>query len=1472
SGGNYSVVLNGQNGNDLAFADYATGIPVGQARVTFNGGPNTSAGDSLRIAGDGVGTGSYTPSNIEIGGGSVQVGGNLFDFTNVEPLVVHGLSDLDVVTPPSVAANLTVDSIRVADLNLKNLVLHTLTVDGAVGWEARQELILNDPALDTKHAGQAVATSGNTLVVGAEREDGIDGSVIFPGVATVYTWNGSWVEQTKLYPSDRLSAGLGFGNAVAIDGNTIVVGAPRDNSNGFRSGAVYVFVRDGNYWTEQAKLWADDAQNWDEFGGSVSLTGDTLFVGAAGSRDSVYVFLRSAGRWSQQARLTSTGIDDFGRSVAVVGSTAVIGAPNTFVGAEYSGVAYVYTGSGNNWQRAATLTPSEPQHWEAFGSSVGITLNDGGKIVVGAPYWDNNPTGLNGNSDHGRAFVFEGSGGNWTRTARLTADAGLPASDGPPEKQAFANFGQAVQVDGNMVAVGAPNYSGTSTAQGAVYMFYRLPDQGSNTGASWTRSSGASGSGKLIAASPAGSDPSSSDYAAPDRFGTSIALSGQRIVVGIPGFNDGARRDVGATRTFTTDLALPGTSLAQIAAELLPDPRASDDNSNGASRFGSSTYYDAPSRTLFVADPNLANAVFVYINEGLSWRHVQTLAVGGAFGFGTDIAVDGDRLVIGAPDSNRVLIYQRAGEQWNHTADLYGSGGFGTSVAISGNLLVVGMPSATTRYNSTDQPIPGQLDMGVTGGAVTFRFNGSVWNREDILFPYENGLPDRTWNWYTHTPSNWNHVTLNGAFRGIGSHLLSAPPRSTLVLQPGMRVLIWAKEDNIYQWDNWGVDTQTITLPNFQMNGVLHVGTIDSGTVLVPFPFLFGQIFYFPVATPAANVSYHDKPTQTYYAGHTWVTYTYKNSNHSQYSLNPYTHVTLVDSGNNGSFRWNANYTGSFVNGSFDTGFDHKIDRVFVSSTRQTHTRTDPVAIPSDYRVHGAGFGSAVSIVGNRVFVGAPGESRMASYDVSQSDYSYWNANIGGFVGAPLRPYRYRDDAGSFGAELQARNTEEVIVGAPGSGIVACFQPNTFSNGSIAGTSGGPGGLAGDESIAARGNHLLAGSASANVAALYTSNTCAYVNQTYEPYIDSGVTMIKDTRNVGFGRGGQLISEGFVVVGTQQNSTFGNPLYNFRRRGPAWSGGETTVPARPPLGELGSSVAVDGNTVAMGARDYDSRGAVFIYGADSATPNFRVQPADLDPGDQFGASVALHGDHLVVGAPSKAGGAGSVYMFQRIGSEWIQTAVFRGAAGARLGTFLAVEGSQAVVGAPGQPGAAEQNKNLVYFYELTTGAGWQQTQVLSDAGARGVGGEYGAAVSLEGNTVVIGAPDADFHRGVAEVYVKSGSVWTLQQTILGRDTGAVDGDRFGAAVSVSGDRLAVGSPGVQSSKGAVRTFSRIGGTWSLLQELSLASGVANDYFGFSLALDGDQLLVGAYGVADGAGNRNRGAAFAFRLSNGEWRN
>ncbi len=290
---------------------------------------------------------------------------------------------------------------------------------------------------------------------------------------------------------------------------------------------------------------------------------------------------------------------------------------------------------------------------------------------------------------------------------------------------------------------------------------------------------------------------------------------------------------------------------------------------------------------------------------------------------------------------------------------------------------------------------------------------------------------------------------------------------------------------------------------------------------------------------------------------------------------------------------------------------------------------------------------------------------------------------------------------------------------------------------------------------------------------------------------------------------------------------------------------------------LGSSVAISGDIAVAGATwDDTQRGAAYVFERQGAS---WVQTAKLVASDglareSFGWSVAALGDTIVVSAIDDDDYLGAVYVFEKSGSSWVQSAKLVADHPERFGNFgygLAITGSTLAVGALGESSAA------VYVFERS-GTSWLQTAKLLGSDEA----EFAHSVSLDGDVLVVGAR-LDNQTGAAYVYERSGTDW-VQTARLEADDGASK-DFFGRSVAVRGDVIAVGADGKDSYRGAAYTFERSGASWIQTAELLADDGADSDVFGYALASRGDVLLIGAYGV-----NSLRGSAYVFEKSGATW--
>jgi len=286
-----------------------------------------------------------------------------------------------------------------------------------------QEAILKPltPEMDAHFS--IVAISGDTIVVGAFDED----ADFFPDSGAAYVFARSstsppWTQQAQLFSPTTLPSGAKFGQSVAVSGNTVVVGEWRDTLLAL-GGRAHVFTETSGVWTRQATLQASNSETEDLFGFSVAISGDTVVVGAPGedsngtspadnhsnASGAAYVFTRAGASWLPQAYLKANSpvaFDQFGYSVGVSGDAAVIGAPSV----NNWGAAYVFARLGTAWSQQALLRSSNPDFGDIFGWSVAVTGNSGGSsAIMGAHMEDSDGTSQRNNSlrDAGAAYVFD---------------------------------------------------------------------------------------------------------------------------------------------------------------------------------------------------------------------------------------------------------------------------------------------------------------------------------------------------------------------------------------------------------------------------------------------------------------------------------------------------------------------------------------------------------------------------------------------------------------------------------------------------------------------------------------------------------------------------------------------------------------------------------------------------------------------------------------------------------------------------------------------------------------------------------------------------------------------------------------------------------------------------------------------------------------------------------------------------------
>ncbi|MFZ1701430.1 MAG: cohesin domain-containing protein [Pyrinomonadaceae bacterium] len=309
---------------------------------------------------------------------------------------------------------------------------------------------------------------------------------------------------------------------------------------------------------------------------------------------------------------------------------------------------------------------------------------------------------------------------------------------------------------------------------------------------------------------------------------------------------------------------------------------------------------------------------------------------------------------------------------------------------------------------------------------------------------------------------------------------------------------------------------------------------------------------------------------------------------------------------------------------------------------------------------------------------------------------------------------------------------------------------------------------------------------------------------------------------------------------------------------------------------FGYSVAIDGDTAVIGALIGDSpssadSGAAYVFVRSGNTWIFqqKLTPSDGARDDRFGCAVDVDGDTIIVGAyydDNPAGfDSGSAYVFTRNGTIWTQQQKLTPSDGTTndfFGFSVSISGDSAAVGARFGDSSVGVDSGSAYAFVRNAGSWTQQQKLEPSFGAPS--GFFGTSLALEGSTLIIGSP-IGASGGSSAVFVLDGQVWTEQAQLIPPS----QDENFGSSVSLNEDTAVVGAPAANSNAGVTHVFVRIGSSWSLQQSIVPLGGAAYDNFGASVSVSGDSLFVGAPQQALPGVNRPS-AAYAFRRNGATW--
>ncbi|MBN1627070.1 MAG: PASTA domain-containing protein, partial [Deltaproteobacteria bacterium] len=1097
----------------------------------------------------------------------------------------------------------------------------------------------------------------------------------------------------KITASDGLEYD-NFGNSVSLDQGYAVVGAYANSDKGYQAGAAYIFRREGESWIEQLRLDADDLEENDNFGKSVSISGEYAIVGAYGDDDlgtdsgAVYIFKRSGDLWSLQDKITApngNNEDHFGASVSVSGDLLLIGAEGDdengtilIEGEAYYyspvGAAYIYKRYGSSWIMQKKLPGYNSGQTQNFGYSVDI---NGERAIIGA---------IGANNNGGRAYVFEYDGSDWVEQGELYAEEGDSSN----------LFGSAVSVDKDNAIVGDPYHYNTlydSSYAGAAYMF-------SFEDTAWFQDT-------IL---------ESADIESQDLFGASVSIDGNYAIAGLTGDDDGGT-NAGAAYLFKGEYD-NGSIISWITKMKLiaPDFAVGDsfggsvylndgyaiigtigDDDNGAGS-GSAYIYPLYLAVNVNADPDI-------IEKGgstvISWTSVLADSCVIEPDIGT---VSANGSIVVSPEETTTYVVMASG-----TDGIVSESVTVTVVdpevlpyaEISASPLTIGYTDSTTiTWNATNAI-----------SCTTAPDIGSVSNSGSIIVS-----PAEDTN-YTITANNSGGSTT----ASVTVNVVCYNPIVNVYIEPDTLEL---GESAVITWTSQYTDYCEIQPDVGQVyaSGTVSVLPEDSIIYMLTATGQCGESVYtIPIAVNgpvSIEMTYPDCVNE--YADQTCnIKWTDKGPNIDAYiSL----YYDTNDSGEDGtlivssinetpdgdsgdSYIWD---TGSMPEGAYyvyafiDDGVNTPVVDYSEGPVNILHSVADGLKVSVNNPWNYAGFGYSVAMSGDYAIVG----------DTADSAYIY---KQDGAVWIQKARLIIEDAEGPVDCEkVVSIDGEFAIVGVENAynsaglrtGMACIFQRQ------------------GDTwveqaqfeaydieyfgcSVSISGDYAIVG-AKRGDDNIYPYNTgAAYVFKLEgTAWIEQAKLVADDGKSYDYFGYAVSIDGDYAIIGAREDDNGGlstsGSAYIFKREGDTWIQQVKLTPDELTSNEyFGSYVAIDGDYTVVGSpysdnSGYTNSGAMYIYQRDgeSWVEQAKITDPEAVSSGRFGRSVGINSNRIIVGGDQKA------IIFQNEGTDWIQlkeiipdtdTGVFSDS--------VAISEDYAIVGDYGDDDAGDAS-GAVYFYPL----------------------------------------------------------------------------------------------------------------------------------------------------------------------------
>ena len=1438
--------------------------------------------------------------------------------------------------------------------------------------------------------GDSVGIAGNTAVVGAPLQESLDNqSVSITNGGWGHTFSrgsGGWSYDEFLAVSNPQVQGR-LGSSVAVAGSTVMAGAPSYNQNNNTDPGEVTIASKSSLTGSLATEFTKTGQfGNDLFGSSVALDTGIAVVGAPGAMvgsdalaGKAYLYTKNNNVWGPAATAiwsagTNAGAGTiFGSSVAVDGNTVVIGSPGEDSG---SGAAYVFTKTNNVWS-AVWLTASDRANDDSFGRWVAV---DGDFVVVGS--WRDD----DGGTDSGSVYVFTKPSGGWGTwvTLSISSKAALTAKLTASDAAADDHFGWSVAVDGDNVVVGAYGNDDNGTDSGSVYLFTK-PSGG------WVT---ATETVKLTAP----------DAAASDNFGDSVAAGGGRVIVGAPGDES----DTGAAYVFsiptwsnisnsdknTTSHTVTGldndveyTFLIRPVDSGGPGPasgnkHAKPQQASAATPANLTAAAGVGEVTLAWDDPNDSTIT------GYQYRQKQA---GGSFGQWTTIPDSGygqantiGYTVRGLTDGQTYTFRIRAADEDGDTAN-------------SNDVTVTTILAAPTNLTATVGVDAGQIGLDwddpgnnliteyqySTDGGTSFKdiTSSGATTTAYTVTGLENGTEYTLAVRAVNASVNGEAATVTATTRlppvplyvsnigqptdtsvGVDADLSSDQAQGFRTGTNGTGYVLGSIDVHFQSPPGSGVLTVSVREPNDDaepsdtaLYTLTHAGTIEAGFVrftaenaqLGADNFYFVHVTYSGTGTtPLLRTTASDaldSGTATgwtmndyrYYlvAGNVrWFTYTNALKISVNQVLNPpdapanleatvgdghvvlswddplddyitkyqystdsgasYSNIALtaIDSSETGKFKYTVE---NLTNG---TTYKVKVRAVNSADNGATSAKdvvmmpaapTGFTATPRDQRVELSWDDPSNDTItkyqystdGGTNFADIPdSDAPTTSYSVTVlsdgTETALANATTYTLAVRAVNPSGAGPASTGTATPMPAPAAPSGLSATPGDGRVTLSWTDP-----------------GDASITKyqySADYMIGGGNGNIGVETFNDIDLTTLDSTGDPGIvkytvtglDNGVTYTLALRAVNPSGEGAVDTATVVMVPAAPKLSAapgdGQVILSWDDPGNPTIGEYQLSQSDPPEWSkiTGSNATTTTHTI-TGLTNYTGYSfqirAVNETGAGPASNRASATPRIDKPGKPTGFGAVAGDTRVTLSWDNPGNSTITGYQISEVIPEDF-LAAFDGAASDHFGISVAIDGNTAVVGAD----RANNRKGSVYIFTRDSNGDWTQQAKLD---GENDGDQFGWSVAVEGDIVVVGAHAYDggatlVNSGAAYVFTRTSGVWSQAARLTATFPEAYA--FFGGSVALDGNTLAIGSrlydAGGRLGAGAAYVFTKDSGTgvWSQAAKLTASTSLQLAYLGYSLAVDGDTVLVGAYGDDTVRGELGSGSAYVFDKPSGGW--